>query len=254
MGIEPIGDGPLEAALRRLAERRDIPRPPYVSTSEHVAAVLAQAIVEGELAPGTQLSEERLGRALRVSRNTLRESFRVLSHDGLLIHRRHRGVFVAELDAADLADLYRLRIALEVGVIRSLERVDPAELDQLLAAVRVAEEAARRGRWRQVGTANMDFHQHLLGLSGSPRFTAVGRQVLAQMRLAFLGLSDPRSLHERFIARNRELVELLAAGRLDEAACAIEDYLHDSRRQLLATLQQERGMADGLLNDPAGRS
>lgn len=240
MALERIGDGPLEVALRRLAERRDIPRPPYVSTSEHVAAVLAQAIVEGELAPGTQLSEERLGRALRVSRNTLRESFRVLSHDGLLVHRRHRGVFVAELDADDLADLYRLRIALEVGVIRSLERVEPVGLDQLLAAVRVAEEAARRGRWRQVGTANMDFHQHLMALSDSPRLTTVGRQVLAQTRLAFLGLQQPRSLHEPFIGRNRELVSLLAAGRLREAAEVLEAYLHDSRDQLLATLRAER--------------
>ena len=46
---------------------------------------------------------------LRVSRNTLREAFRLLSHEGLLVHELHRGVFVRELDEADLVDLYRLR-------------------------------------------------------------------------------------------------------------------------------------------------
>ena len=231
----------LDSVLRRLQLRRDLPRPPQVSTAEHVAAVLSQAIVEGELAPGTQLSEERIGESLRVSRNTLREGFRLLTHAGLLVHRRHRGVFVTELDEQDLVDLYRLRVVLEVGVIRSLERIEPDRLRELRDDVRIAEEAARRGRWRQVGTANMDFHQRLIALPGSPRFASLGREVLAQTRLAFLSLRDQRSLHERFISRNRELVDLLAAGRLDDAARAIEEYLHDSRDQLLALRRDDRG-------------
>lgn len=230
----------LDEVLRRLADRHDVPRPPQASTADHVAAVLSQAIVEGELPPGTQLSEERIGRTLRVSRNTLREGFRLLSHDGLLVHRRHRGVFVPELDEDDLTDLYRLRIALETGVLRSLDRVDPVGLQRVEDAVRSGEEAARRGRWRQVGTANMDFHQHLMSLSDSPRLTTVGRQVLAQTRLAFLSMQQPRFLHEPFIGRNRELVTLLAAGRLPEAADVLEAYLKDSRDQLLVTLRAER--------------
>lgn len=241
MTAEPIDLERLEVALGRLDTRRDIAQPPHVSTAEHVAAVLSQAIVEGELPPGTQLSEERLGRALHVSRNTLREGFRLLAHDGLLVHHRHRGVFVREFDESDLTDLYRLRIALEVGVLRWIDGVDERRLGELRDDVRIAEEAARRGRWRQVGTANMDFHQHLIALSDSTRFTATGRQVLAQTRLAFLALSDPRSLHQPFIGRNRELVELVAAGHREEAGRAIEDYLHDSHQQLVSTLRQERG-------------
>ncbi len=237
---ERNGQEGLDEALHRIAVRHEMPRPPRVSTADHVAAVLSQAIVEGELPPGTQLSEERIGRALRVSRNTLREAFRLLSHDGLLVHRRHRGVFVPELDEDDLIDLYRLRIALEVGALRSLTQVDPLRLRQLDTDVRSGEEAARRSRWRQVGTANMDFHQHLLALSDSPRLTSVGRQVLAQTRLAFLSLLQPRTLHEPFLGRNRELVRLLTAGSLTAAAEFLARYLEDSREQLLDTLRQER--------------
>lgn len=240
VSAERVDRNRLDEVLHRLAVRHDIPRPPQVSTADHVAAVLSQALVEGELPPGTQLSEERLGRSLQVSRNTLREGFRLLSHDGLLVHHRHRGVFVPELDEDDLTDLYLLRTALEIGVLRSLVRVDPARLRQLEDDVRSGEEAARRGRWRQVGTANMDFHQHLLALSDSPRMITVGRQVLAQTRLAFLSLRRPRTLHEPFIGRNRALVALLAADRVAEAVEALEGYLRDSREQLLATLREER--------------
>ena len=238
--LERLTHEGLDEVLRRLAGRPDVPRPPQVSTADHVAVVLSQAIVEGELPPGTQLSEERIGKSLQVSRNTLREAFRLLSHDGLLVHRRHRGVFVPELDEDDLADLYQLRIALETGVLRSLTRVDPDRLRRLDDDVRSGEEAARRGRWRQVGTANMDFHQDLMALSDSPRLTTVGRQVLAQTRLAFLSLQQPRTLHEPFLGRNRELVALLSAGRLAEATEVLETYLRDSREQLFATLRAER--------------
>lgn len=240
MTAERISHEGLDEVLRGLAGRPDVPRPPLVSTADHVAAVLSQAIVEGELPPGSRLPEERIGRSLQVSRNTLREAFRLLSHDGLLVHHRHRGVFVPELDEDDLVDLYRLRIALELGVLRSLGPIPPDRLQQLESDVRSGEEAARRGRWRQVGTANMDFHQHLMALSDSPRLTTVGRQVLAQTRLAFLSLRRPRELHEPFIGRNRQLVALLAAHRFTEAAVVLEEYLADSRDQVLATLRAER--------------
>ncbi|MGI8985956.1 MAG: GntR family transcriptional regulator, partial [Nocardioidaceae bacterium] len=79
------------------------------STAERVADVLRRRITEGDLVPGARLSEERLVCELHVSRNTLREAFRLLAHEGLLVHRLHRGVFVPELDEDDLVDLYRLR-------------------------------------------------------------------------------------------------------------------------------------------------
>ncbi len=238
--IDPAG---LSATLRRLDGRTDIKRPPEVGVAEHVAQALSRVITEGELPPGTQLSEELLCAALGVSRNTLREAFRLLAHDGLLVHHRHRGVFVAELDEADLTDLYRLRRVLECGGLRALGDVPPQLVALLEDDVRAAESAALDGRWREVGTANMDFHQHLLSRAGSRRIAEIGRRVLAETRLAFLGIRDTAALHEPYIRRNRRLLELLKAGRVDEAADELETYLHDSEQQLLAAIRRDRGFA-----------
>ncbi len=93
------------------------------STSERVADILRRQITEGELNPGTRLSEQALGETLAVSRNTLREAFRLLTHEGLLVHRPHRGVFVPELGADDFVDLYRLRRTIECDVVRTIGRV-----------------------------------------------------------------------------------------------------------------------------------
>ena len=210
------------------------------STAERVAEVLRRRITEGHLAPRSRLSEEQLSEVLRVSRNTLREAFRLLTHEGLLVHELHRGVFVRELDEADLVDLYRLRKTIECGALRSLVDVDPALLQILSGDVEAGESAARRGDWVSVATANMRFHRHLVALARSPRMNEVAGRLLAEVRLAFHAVATPRHLHEPYIGRNRELLDLLAAGDFEKAAERLEAYLEDSLADLLDAVQSRR--------------
>jgi DNA-binding GntR family transcriptional regulator len=67
------------------------------STAERIVEVLRGRITEGYFTPGTRLSEDALAEALGVSRNTLREAFRLLTHERLLEYRLNRGVFVRSL-------------------------------------------------------------------------------------------------------------------------------------------------------------
>lgn len=204
------------------------------STSERVADVLRRRITEGDLRPGTRLSEEQLVAVLRVSRNTLREAFRLLTHEGLLVHLLHRGVFVPELDEADLVDLYRLRRTIECDVLRSLQgKLDAVRLRPLHDDVAAGESAAARGDWVAVGTANMRFHQHLVALAGSRRTDEVTARLLAELRLAFHAVASPQRLHEPYVRRNRALLDLLVAGDAEGAAKELGEYLHDSEAELL---------------------
>jgi DNA-binding GntR family transcriptional regulator len=210
------------------------------STAERVANVLRQEITEGDLPPGSQLSEERLVARLGVSRNTLREAFRLLAHDGLLVHRRNRGVFVPEFEESDLVDLYRLRRIVECDVVRSLTGLSTHRLRPLRAEVEAAESAASLGEWGEVVTANMRFHQHLVLLSGSRRIHDITRRLLAELRLVFHVVANPEVLHERYIRRNRALLDLLEAGEIARAADEMERYLRDSEEELLEAYRSVR--------------
>jgi DNA-binding GntR family transcriptional regulator len=210
------------------------------STAERVADVLRRRITEGDLPPRTHLSEEQLIVVLRVSRNTLREAFRLLSHEGLLVHELHRGVFVRELDAADLIDLYRLRRTVECDVVRSLSDVGPVDLGRLYDDVGEAESASERGDWVAVGTANMQFHRDLVALAGSPRTDQVAERLLAELRLAFHTVASPQRLHQAYVGRNRALLDLVAAARFEQAAEQLEEYLQDSLAELLDAMRGDR--------------
>lgn len=208
------------------------------STAERIADVLRRRITEGDLPPGSRLSEEQLVQALRVSRNTLRESFRLLTHEGLLVHRLHRGVFVRVLDEDDLVDLYRLRRTVECAVVRSLAVHDAGVLQPLRDAVSAAERAVATEDWRAVGTANMQFHCALVGLAGSRRLDEVMARLLAELRLAFSVVASPEQLHAPYVTRNRVLLALLAQGEVEQAARELDGYLDDSLAELLAAVRR----------------
>lgn len=217
------------------------------STAERVADILRRRITEGSLRPGARLPEEQLVEVLRVSRNTLREAFRLLSHEGLLVHQLHRGVFVPELDEDDLVDLYRLRRTIECEAVRGFSALDAPRFRPLEDDVMTAEAAAERGDWVAVGTANMRFHQHLVGLVGSRRTDELTARLLAELRLAFHAAESPQRLHEPYVGRNRALLGLLRDGEFERAAKELEDYLEDSRAELLDAVRnraRKLGRAD----------
>jgi DNA-binding GntR family transcriptional regulator len=215
----------------------DVARQDRSSSAERAANILRRSITEGALRPGAQLSEIELTEVLDVSRNTLREAFRLLTHEGLLVYKLHRGVFVPELDEQDVVDLYRLRRVLEVDVVRGLEKRVPElpeeRLEPLQDDVEAAEAAALAGRWPAVGTANMRFHRHLIGLADSRRLDDITGRLLAELRLLFHVIATPQELHEPYIKRNRGILELLSERKYERAADQLEQYLLDSEQGLL---------------------
>jgi DNA-binding GntR family transcriptional regulator len=201
------------------------------STAERVAAILRTRIIEGYFPPGTRLAEDAIGSALGVSRNTLREAFRLLSHERLLAHELNRGMFVRTITVEDVVDLYRVRRFVECGVIRTVTGPHPG-LAAVAAAVADGEEALSAREWQALGTANIKFHQALVALAGSPRSDELMSGILAELRLVFHVMADPKRFHEPYLARNREILEQLQRGDGPGAADALDVYLCDAENQL----------------------
>lgn len=202
-----------------------------VGGAESTATRLRTMIASGDFSPGTQLSEERLSEQLGVSRNTLREAFRLLARDRLVEHVFNRGVFVRRLSAEDVADLYAARRVLEEAAVRACAPSAPA-LDAAAAAVTDAREAAAAGDWRAVGTADIRFHSALVRAVPSARIHVLMDSMLAEMRLAFLTTEDPASFHAEFVDRNEAIVAALRAGDPAGASAMLADYLDDAERTL----------------------
>ncbi|MET9409358.1 GntR family transcriptional regulator [Streptomyces sp. NPDC002935] len=212
------------------------------STAERVSDILRSRIAEGFFPPGTRLSEDSIGGALGVSRNTLREAFRLLTHERLLVHELNRGVFVRVLTVEDVEDIYRTRALVECAVVRGLGS-PPYAVVGLARAVSDGQRAAREGDWKGMSTANIHFHRELVALAGSARTDEVMRSVFAELRLAFHVVDDPQRLHEPYLVRNHEILQTLQAGDRDGAERLLAGYLDDSLKNLVEVYA--RRVADG---------
>jgi DNA-binding GntR family transcriptional regulator len=205
-----------------------------IGTAERVAALLRDNIADGVFPPGTRLSEEAIGQALGVSRNTLREAFRLLCHERLAVHELNRGIFVPVLTGEDVVDLYRLRRLVEGGAARLAGQAGDQARDAVAAAVAEGEAARDAGDWQAFRSADLHFHQAVAALAGSPRVDELMRRALAELRLVFHVMKDPEEFHRPFVAKNRLIAELIGKGDGAAAEQELLAYLADAERKLLA--------------------
>lgn len=197
-----------------------------------LADELRHRISNGEFMPGERLSENDLAQRFDVSRNTLREAFRVLEEQGLAAHVPHRGVSVTAPSVADVIDIFRVRRTIEVGVLATASPQHPS-VRAMQAAVEQGVAAARADDWREAGSANQAFHAAIVALADSRRLDRIHANLSAELRLAFLEIDDLQALHEPFVGRNGQLLDTLVGEGPAAAARALERYLTDAERMVL---------------------
>jgi DNA-binding GntR family transcriptional regulator len=213
--------------------------------AEETAARLRADVIAGHFQPGQRLSEMRLAAELSVSRNTLREVFRLLTREGLLVHAPNRGVSVAVPSMAGVLDIYRVRRLIEVPALaQAWPRHDA--VPRMAEAVTEAVAARAAGDWRRVGSANMAFHSAIVALTDSPRLIAFFAQAVAELRLAFGLLDSPEQLYAPFLHENSIILDLLRAGETAEAATRLASYLDRSERVVMSAFARlENGALRG---------
>ncbi|MBH3329121.1 GntR family transcriptional regulator [Pseudomonas sp. HR1] len=201
---------------------------------------MREDIIGGRLLPGTALVEAELVKAYNASRNTIREALHQLDREGLATYVRHKGVMVRRLGLAEVRDLFTVRRTLELQAILTSRPLREYQSDRMLDALEAAELAQSREDWRALGTHGLHFHQHIVGLLGSPLFDEFFATVAAQIRLLFSLAPDEEHFQRPWVIRDRQIHDLLAAGQRQAAAEAMASYLDDSENRLLDLLSAAR--------------
>lgn len=148
-------------------------------TADVVARRLAQAILSGDLAPGTRLREETLAKTFSVSRTPVREALIVLSASGLAYLEPNRGAMVLQLTAEDVSEVYHLRAVLESeSAAMAAGRITP-EVAALLFKICDRMGELHGSPASEQLAADTQFHYTIAEASGSPRLHALVRQVSA---------------------------------------------------------------------------
>jgi DNA-binding GntR family transcriptional regulator len=195
-----------------------------------VEATLRAAILSGRLAGGTPLRQEDLAAAFGVSRMPVREALRQLEAQALLDFVPHKGAVVTEISAADAADTYAIRMALEPAAltlsIPNLTEVEFGRATDLLHDMDVEEDPGR------MGELNRRFHMTLYEAAPHPKLLTLVESQLS---------SFDRYLRFHLAAKGREHMSqedhrgMLEAARARDVPRAVE-ILGSHLRTAAATL------------------
>jgi len=137
--------------------------------AEYALEELREAIILGDLKPGTPLRLDDLAQALGMSISPIREAVRQLEALGLAKHVPHQGARVLPFDVDDLRDLFEVRLVLEsLAVRRAAARMSPEELATARGHLARLDATRLAGDVLGAMRAHTDFHFCLYDASGSP--------------------------------------------------------------------------------------
>ncbi|WPZ34805.1 GntR family transcriptional regulator [Thalassobaculum sp. OXR-137] len=136
------------------------------SMPEEVAALLREEILDGVLAPDARLRQEHLAQRFGTSQAPIREAFRRLEAEGLVVAVANRGVRVAGLSAAEAEEIGALRLSLEPGLaVRAAENATNVDAAAARAAIEAMGQASTPAA---LMVANAAFHDALYAAAGRP--------------------------------------------------------------------------------------
>lgn len=204
--------------------------------SENVFRRIQAAIVKGEIAPGSKISEPELARTYGISRGPLREAIHRLEGQRLLVRVPHVGARVVSLSHAELIELYEIRESLEGMACRlAAERMSAAEIDELRRVLdtheRDAAFQAGVGYYQQEG--DYDFHYRIIQGSGNQTLVQMlcGElyQLVRMYRIQFS--ATPNRPHQAF-AEHHRILDAIADRDGELAELLMRRHIGASKRNI----------------------
>lgn len=123
---------------------------------------LRKEILQGNLRPGSKLSEQQICDQYGLSRTPVREALRQLEQEGLIESIPNRGAFVLGLSAQDIYDLYDMRKAFELLAVEwAIMRITESELAQLQESLEFMEFYTMKKDIDKMLNINMNFHEQI---------------------------------------------------------------------------------------------
>jgi DNA-binding GntR family transcriptional regulator len=221
--------------------------------ADDIALVIEEAIVSGELAPGSVLRQEHLSERFHVSRTPVREALRRLAALGLVSFEPNRGVRVRTLSREDLHEAFLVRAELEsLATALAATQITPNDLVELEACERSFSQLTHELRAREPGEdrrsimgdwvrANHAFHDVIYRVADAPLIEQMAKSARRNFSGPAVWAPGDHSLDGLYLKndhQHRAIREALAAGSAEGARAIARDHVLSSFHLLETILEQ----------------
>ena len=204
-------------------------------------------IIKGEYQPGQQLKEEEIATRLDISRPPVREAFKMLEAEGLVIRRPRRGVFVTEMTEKDVWEAYTLKAALyEMAMELAMNSIADSQIQELEAVVRRMETCVDADpvdllRYQE---HHQNFHAQIMLISGHDRLKKISASIHNQVsRFSYKSLQNRAHL-DSSVRYHRKIIKAVMAGDKVSACRLMKEHVLEALDGLLSMPELQKREPD----------
>lgn len=203
-----------------------------------VYKVLANSVVTGKAAPGTQLRPDVIARQLDVSTTPVREAMHRLEADGLAVKVPYQGWFVREFTEKEIRELYGFRTTLERFSIRlACQQLGPEDVKWMRKHQLVGKAAIKSQDMEEYRAYNRDFHRAILRIANNSYLISAMAQVALQSELLSARSINMLGRPSRAVAEHGKLIEYMEKRQVDAAEKAMEEHIISAMEAILSSYE-----------------
>jgi DNA-binding GntR family transcriptional regulator len=193
-------------------------------------------IIQGEYRPGQRLKEEEISARLDISRPPVREAFKFLEAEGLVMRKPRRGVFVSEMTAKDVWEAYTLKASLyEMATELALDNMTARQIEELESSVLKMENCANAEPVNLLGYQehHQQFHDKIMLISGNERLKKISANIHLQVcRFSYKSLQNRAHL-DASVRYHRRITDALKKKNKSLACKLMKDHVLEALDVLL---------------------
>ncbi|MFW5992262.1 MAG: GntR family transcriptional regulator [Halanaerobiaceae bacterium] len=195
----------------------------YEPLRKQVYSVLRESILAGQIEPGEKITEVEIAEQLNVSRTPVREAFRMLELEELIIIVPQQGVFIAGIKSKkEIDDIFQVRIELEgLAACLAARNITDEQIDELNSCLEQIKECIKKDDLKRCIQIDITFHQIIKEASSNKwlekyldslfeQITRFRAKSLAQEGRMEIALTDHKKLGSAITEGDCELARSLA--------------------------------------------
>lgn len=196
------------------------------SLSFALFSTLRKAIVNGAIHPGTRLTEVEVSRKMSVSRTPVREAFRKLESENLLIRAPGGKFVVANPDEEEIREIYLVRSVLEgLAAKIAASKIDTNHVRELKAAIKRMEAGIGRNQIKMVIDSNLEFHQRIVQIGHNSILTQTLNRLWDTIQIWSARSLENRSWTQKSVKEHKEIINALENGDGEMAENLVRNHI-----------------------------
>lgn len=211
----------------------------HMTKTTMAVRALREAILQGDILPGDQLTILQLAAQMRMSQTPVREAVRILQTEGLIEQTPHHIIIVKQFTDRDIDDIFTLRARLEaLATEQSVAVMSCDDLAALEALHATFLAAHARGDLRAMYQINSEWHHLLYAISGNNILLDVIHRLWQRFLWGAFWMVPGHAA--RSVTEHEALMTLLRARDARGAGTAMGEHIFQAHQSAKASMRTRR--------------